>query len=173
MLHPVNHRRHVALVLLPFALLVAACGSDHGDSGGHGAPDGEACENTGDTGGATANLSVALDEWAVTTGTDTITPGTVAVTAQNDGEHAHELLIVKGDALDALPKTGDEIVDVDALPPGALVGELEGIAAGASCTGVFDLEPGTYQLICNIYEEHDGQEENHLFMGMSTTLRVG
>ena len=77
---------------------------------------------------------------------------------------------MRGDDPSALPTTDDGAVDDDALGDD-LIGEIEPFAAGATCTGTFELEPGAYVLLCNIVEE-DGDHEAHVAEGMTTTLTV-
>jgi hypothetical protein len=114
-----------------------------------------------------------LDEWVIETGDPNAPAGAVGFAAENIGEEPHELVVLAGVEPDALPLDDDGALDEDALPSGALIGEIEPFPAGEPCDGVFDLDPGEYTLICNITEEEpDGTIESHLEEGMLTTFTV-
>jgi hypothetical protein len=115
---------------------------------------------------------VTLAEWSVDPAEESVPSGAVQLVAFNQGEDAHEVVVVKGDDPSALPLGDDGTVDEDALPAGDFIGEIEAFPAGGSCNGVFDLEPGSYVLFCNIQETEDGVVENHFELGMRTTIRV-
>ena len=174
------------LVVVPLAL--AACGDDDGsdvrnvgessESGsGSGSSSGSgsaaACVPVGDPADADETVPVTLDEWSVTPDPSAAAAGAINFAADNIGEDAHELVIVKGDDPDALPLTEDGIVDEEALPEGDFVGEIEVFPAGETCDGVFELAAGDYVLFCNILEVEDGVEENHFQLGMKTVFSVG
>ncbi|MGD9792239.1 MAG: hypothetical protein AB7V43_02060 [Acidimicrobiia bacterium] len=99
--------------------------------------------------GATAAgaVDVVLKEWSITSGQ--LNAGTVTLNVKNDGDFKHELVVIKG-KFASLPKTSSGSVDTSALPAGALVGEAEDIAGGASTTLAVDLAAGDYTLVCNI-----------------------
>jgi hypothetical protein len=152
----------------------SASGTHTGSATGTGSATatGIACEPVGDPSTAEDRLEVTLREWAVEPEKQTVTAGSVQMVAFNEGEDAHELVVVRGDDPAALPLADDGTVDEGALPAGAFIGEIEAFPAGTSCNGVFDLKPGRYVLFCNILETEEGEEENHFEMGMSTTIRV-
>ena len=182
------------MVALGLIAALAACGEDDGASvrdlggtassgsgsasatGASGTGSGTAteasCEPVGDPATAEARLEVTLSEWAVEPAARTVPGGAVQVVAFNQGEDAHEVVVVRGDDPSSLPLGDDGTVDEDALPAGDLIGEIEAFPAGGSCNGVFELDPGSYVLFCNIRETEDGTVENHFELGMRTTIRV-
>ncbi len=99
--------------------------------------------------------------------------GVVSFKAENAGKENHEIVIVKGDSADALPKDADGGLDEDKLPEGGLIGEIEPFASGQVCSGVFNLPAGKYVLLCNITEtEPNGEKESHFKEGMHTPFTV-
>ena len=125
-------------------------------------------------GGAT--VEVKLDEFSIQAPT-TAKAGRLTFAVTNEGEEVHELVVVKGDATSFPRVTSTDpatntAVDEDKLPVGAFVGEVEEIPAGQTCAGSFALAAGSYVLLCNIVEVHDGKPENHFDLGMQTTLTV-
>jgi hypothetical protein len=103
-----------------------------------------------------------------------VAAGTVQFAAVNAGSEVHELVIVRFDGEpEDLPVDDDGAMDESALPEEDLIGEIEGFeGGGTTCAGAFDLEPGSYVLLCNIVEEEDGEVEAHFALGMYTTLTV-
>jgi hypothetical protein len=190
-------RTALSLAGLAFVVLAAACGEDDGGSvrdlggsassgsgsgsgsgsatGASGSASGSAvahCEPVGDASAATTTLDVTLAEWSVTPDGDEVPAGTITFAAANEGEDAHELVIVRADDIDALPTGEDGTVAESQLPEGAFIGEIEAFPSGETCDGTFELEPATYALFCNIIEEEDGELENHFELGMRTLIEV-
>ena len=151
-----------------------ASGSGSGPAGGEEHASGSAaaaeCRPVGEDLEADVELAVTLDEWDVVPDSGSVSAGTVAFVAANEGEEPHELVIVKGTPDDLTIEDGQ--VQEDALPEGALIGEIEAFPAGDTCSGTFELEPGDYVLFCNIVMEHDGEQESHVELGMVNTLTV-
>lgn len=112
---------------------------------------------------------VTLDEWSVALEERELTAGNVKLEATNAGEHAHELVIVRGATAD-LPVV-DGVIDEEGLPEGDFIGEIEPF--NGECEGTFELTAGTYTLFCAIVEEEeDGTLENHYELGMVTEVEV-
>lgn len=186
--------RAVVVAALALVVGVAACSSDDdgasvrsvdGESasgpGGSGSSAGSGsgvsgsgvaaeCEPVGELSTAATRVNVTLDEWAIKPDTSSAPAGAIGFVLQNKGEDAHELVVVKGVAPADLPLNEDGSLDEDQLPAGALMGEVEAFSAGTSCNGVFDLAPGEYTLVCNVFEE--SEHESHLKEGMVTTFTV-
>lgn len=104
-------------------------------------------EGDGDGGEAAATVQVALREWAVDPDTDSAPAGTIEFEAANEGTQPHEFVVIRTDqAPDELP------VDAGAVAEGELtvVGEIEQFEADTTQSGQFELESGSYVLICNI-----------------------
>lgn len=131
------------------------------------------CVPVGDPADADVTVEVELSEWAIELSTDAVDAGAILFDAANVGAEPHELVIVEGVAPDDLPLDEHGALDESGLPAGALIGEIEPFPGGEECTGVFELDPGEYTLVCNIVEtEESGEVEAHLAEGMVTTLTV-
>jgi uncharacterized cupredoxin-like copper-binding protein len=160
----------VAGIGVTLLLGLAGCGDDSSDSARSSA---EACEIVdGTAGGGTPAVTVGLTEWSVSPSPAQLSKGAVTVEARNNGKETHELVIVRA-PIDKL-KVADGAVDEAQLPPGALIGEIEGFAAGTACTATFQLpEPGAYSFFCNIVEtEAGGTKESHFQQGMVAPVTV-
>jgi hypothetical protein len=174
------------------ALVVAGCGDDGGGSSSEnlgqdsvttssaattetsaaaGAP-GE-CKTEGTAGAAASDeVVLTLNEFTIKASKQP-KAGNISLKGENAGKENHEVVIVKGESADALPKDADGGLDEDKLPEGALIGEIEPFASGQVCSGVFNLPAGKYVLLCNITEtEPDGTKENHVKEGMHTPFTV-
>jgi uncharacterized cupredoxin-like copper-binding protein len=93
----------------------------------------------------------------------TVRAGKVTMAVHNTGPDTHEVFVVQADD-PALPLRKDGItVDEEAIEPHS-AGEIEGTQAGRTSTGTFDLNPGRYELICNM--------AGHYRAGMHATLVV-
>ena len=114
-------------------------------------------------------VDVILGEWSVIPNPRTVPAGQVYFLVENSGPlHPHELVIVKTDlAPNELPVV-DGQVDESKVE---VIGEIEEFAKGTSASGLFDLEPGNYLLICNILET-EGELESHYEEGMSVAFTV-
>jgi uncharacterized cupredoxin-like copper-binding protein len=146
--------------MIALVLVLAACGSDDG-AGTRDAS--TACEPVGDPDAAGSTVTVTLREYVIETDGDA-SAGSVALEATNDGTIEHEVVVVRAGSPDALPTGDDGGLDEDALPDGALIGEIEPFAAGEACAGAFHLEAGSYVLLCNV--------PGHFAAGMATAIDV-
>lgn len=174
------------------ALLATGCGDDDGGGSAENLSEGKATTSTtAGTGTTTASgatsecklegatTEAASQQVVLTLNEFTIKPslqpkaGVVTFVAENTGKEPHELVIVKGDSADALPKDADGGLDEDKLAEGALIGEIEPFPGGQLCKGAFTLTAGKYVLLCNIVEtEPNGEKESHVKEGMHTPFLV-
>jgi hypothetical protein len=124
-------------------------------------------------GGGATTVAVTLQEFAVIPAEDTAPAGEVTFEATNEGpEDPHELVVARTDlAPDALPTAEDGSVD-EGGEGVEVIGEIEEFAPGATETATFDLEAGSYVLLCNIVEEHEGEIEAHYTLGMRAPFVV-
>jgi hypothetical protein len=167
--------RVLHIILSVIAIAATACGGGAAGetasaSGSASASGIAACDPAAST--AEQELTVALDEWSIEAASESAPAGATTIVADNVGEEPHEIVVVRGDDPGALPTDEAGALDEDALSDGALLGEIEPFDAGTKCPGNFELEAGSYVLLCNIVEEEDGQTESHLAEGMVTTLTV-
>ncbi|MCA1670950.1 MAG: hypothetical protein LC799_01655 [Actinobacteria bacterium] len=175
------------------ALVLAACGTDDGatvrepqsgaggstasgtgNGAGSGSGSGAAptCEPVGDPATADRRVTALLDEFTVQPETSSVPAGRIAFMTHNVGAEPHELVIVRAENAAALPVKQDGSMAEDQLRPGQLVGEIEEFPAGQDCAGVFELQPGSYVLLCNIVETENGMTESHFQEGMFTEFAV-
>ncbi len=119
--------------------------------------------------GAT-QVNVTLREWAIELQTTTVKAGNVYFLVDNQGpDDVHELVIIKTDlSPEGLP-TSEGRVPEDKVN---LVGEVRPFTANSKASGVFNLTPGKYALICNIAEVEEGALESHYELGMWTQFTV-
>jgi hypothetical protein len=174
-------RRLVFVVAVAALGLAAACGGDGEantkESGSASGPAGASsgavtCQPVGDIATATSELDVQMTEWSITAPA-TVKAGKVGVTAKNTGKEVHELSILRVDDPSQLPLKDDGSFDEDKFPQSSIGGEIEEFPVGATCTGVFDLQPGRYTMICNVVGKYtDGTPRSHLAKGMKRPLEV-
>ena len=179
--------RSLSTGVLAMALVIAGCGDDKKDTSPENVGQGSG-QTTSSTAGAGAAgecktegtaSATASEEVILTLNEFTIKAnkapkaGNLSIKGENAGKENHEIVIVKGESADALPKDADGGLDEDKLPEGGLIGEIEPFASGQVCSGVFNLPAGKYVLLCNITEtEPNGEKESHLKEGMHTPFTV-
>ena len=119
--------------------------------------------------GAT-QVDVVLKEWSIEVSPATVKAGQVYFLADNQGPLTpHEVVVIKSRA------APDSLTAVEGVVPEQtvnVIGEIEGFAPDTKASGVFNLTPGTYVLICNIVEIKEGQVESHYLLGMHTVFTV-
>ena len=120
--------------------------------------------------GATT-LAVTLQEWAVLPASDSAPPGEITFEVTNDGpEDIHEFVILRTD-LDPADLPTDENGAVTEGGEGIeVIDEIEDIPVGETQELTATLEAGSYILLCNIWDEEEG--EAHYTMGMRTAFTV-
>ncbi|HEY8488747.1 MAG TPA: hypothetical protein VIL38_06690 [Thermaerobacter sp.] len=117
-----------------------------------------------------SQVDVTLKEWAIEVEPAQVKAGQVYFLVTNAGPvHPHELVIIRSDAEpEELPVVEGRVPDDQV----EFVGEVEAFAAGSQASGVFDLEPGRYLLICNIVEGEGEHAVSHFEEGMVAELTV-
>jgi hypothetical protein len=184
-------------VLVAVTSLAAACGRDSQEGGAKNLAEDEAtsttageimgtsvgksdvmseptCEVEGGIDSKGTDVTVALSEWKIDLTKSQVPAGIVSFVAENTGRDEHEMVVVKTDSADALPTDADGAMDESKLPEGALVGEIEPMAAAQLCRGNFPLQAGQYVLLCNVVDkEEGGVVESHFAEGMHTPFTVG
>jgi len=120
---------------------------------------------------APTTVNVELKEWAVIPSQTSVPDGQVTFVVTNSGPaDTHEFVVIKTD-LDAFALRTDATGKVDENVAGiAVIGEIEDVAVGSTQTVTFDLAPGKYALICNIYDEVE--LEAHYKQGMLVSFTV-
>lgn len=135
------------IVSVAMVAALGACGSDSNDADD-----------------ATSNdITGSLTEWAVETDATTAKAGEVVFTITNDGTIGHEFLVVKTDiAPGAIPLDGDHFAEpTDGLE---VIDEIGEFAKGTTESLTVTLDPGNYQLVCNL--------PDHYSAGMSMAFTV-
>lgn len=178
-------RRVERLALIAGASVLAVLGASCGDDGGASPVAATAvagptttaafagCEVVGgSSSGAVATVAVQLADYAVVPGTTRVAPGLVRFDAQNIGRRPHELVVVRAASVAKLPKEKDGSMAEERLADNALAGEIEEFPTGERCAGTFELESGTYVLLCNLVEADTSGPIVHLNKGMATTIEV-
>lgn len=135
--------------------LVVGCGDDDNGGGGQAdAPSSTKTEKTTPSPGASHALTVRMTEYAFDPKDAVAKKGKVTISAPNDGQIVHELVLLKTDADPAtLPKKGDEVDESTA------VGELADVEPGATKKATFKLAPGKYAMVCAL----PGHYENGMY----------
>ena len=146
-----QRRRRILVLGSALALAVAGCGS----------------------GGGSETVEVTLQEWAVVPASSSVAAGSVTFEATNNGpDDPHELVVFKTDLGHRdLPLREDGGVDEEGAGV-ELIGEIEEFDPGSSESATFDLQAGSYVLLCNLVEEEDGELESHYGLGMSVPFTV-
>jgi hypothetical protein len=156
-------------------LLSAACATRE-----EGAP-----TATSEAGEAT-NVDVALREWSVIPRDDSAPAGEIMFSVSNDGEDDHELMVVRtGLSLNELPtkddgsfdEEGDAIEGVEATNAAEHEGEEHDVVEpGAKKEFMYELEEGSYVLLCNLVENRTESGETktavHFKLGMRIPFTV-
>ncbi|GEM_PF-785630 len=116
-------------------------------------------------------INVVLTEWTISPDKTTVSAGPVTFKVINSGSaDVNEMAVVKTDlAAASLPVDANGNMDEKAKGI-RIIGEIEDIAVGASTHAAFDLEPGNYVLICNIWDS--GEQESHYAEGMFIAFKV-
>jgi len=151
------------LGLVLVVALSSACG------GGGGEPEARDAMNGHGESGASGEgaIHISLTEWEITGEDGAPVPaaqaGEVTFEVHNEGEVSHEFAIIKADTDSAdLPVSGTA---VDEEAAGELIGRVDQFAGGGEIeVHTFELEAGTYALICNI--------AGHYEQGMQAQLVV-
>jgi uncharacterized cupredoxin-like copper-binding protein len=127
--------------------LLAGCGGEKAAEDAASTVEQEATQAAGDGGAAPAGaITVDLAEWKVEPAEPRAQAGKVVFDARNVGEVPHELEVIATD----VPAGDFPVENGRAKVQGEEIGEVTGIGGGQRKTLEVDLDPGHYQLICNI-----------------------
>lgn len=114
-------------------------------------------------GDGTQLIEGELDEWKVEVKAKRAKAGTITFTIQNEGSIGHEFLVIRTDLpLGAIPLEGDRFSEEN--PDLSMIDEIGEYAVGTIESLTVTLEPGTYQLVCNL--------AGHYGAGMFTDFTV-
>jgi uncharacterized cupredoxin-like copper-binding protein len=132
--------------------------------------DGASPSPTGGAGAAT--VAVTLQEWAVVLpAADSAPAGDITFDVTNQGPaDVHEFVVIKTELEAAdLPTDADGVVD-EAGGGMDVIDEIEDVPVGETMSLTVALEAGSYVLVCNIWDEGEG--EAHYRLGMRSAFTV-
>jgi uncharacterized cupredoxin-like copper-binding protein len=126
--------------------LITGCGDDDDNASGDATQATTAPAPT-----AASDLTIKMSEFAFDPDDATAKAGAVNITAPNEGNVAHELVLLKTDADPAdLPMEGDEVDESTS------VGEIADVQPGDTKSQTFDLKPGKYVMVCALPGHYEG-----------------
>lgn len=100
------------------------------------------------------DITAQVKEWHVDVDAEHAKAGEVTFTVTNKGTIKHEFVVVKTDIPEGqIPIGPDDHFDEEG-PGVEAIDELAEFAVGSTQTLKVDLEPGTYQLVCNLPEHY-------------------
>jgi len=109
-------------------------------------------------------MTMTLNEWSIIADLPEVPAGEITFDVVNAGEDVHEVIFIRSDMdIAALPPSAVR-GEVDEVAIGEYVGGFEDVQPGASMSGPVTLAPGRYILLCNL--------TNHYAKGMVSTLQV-
>lgn len=148
-LENVKSRISLAVSLFAVTAFLAACATE--------------TSTDNDGGERSTTVTGEVKEWTVSVDNATVPAGDLTFTVTNAGTMDHEFLVVKTDLPDgAIPLEGDRFSE--SLESISVIDEIGEFAAGTTETLTVTLEPGNYQLVCNI--------PAHYQLGMHTPFVV-
>lgn len=136
------------LILVAAALAVGAAAGCGGDEDG----DGDGTTTAADTGTTAGAVTVNMGDFFFDPKDVTAEAGPVTISAPNDGNVVHELVLAKTSTQPGgLPTTSDGTVDEAKLESQEEVaGEIADVEPGATKQVALKLTPGKYVMFCNI-----------------------
>lgn len=147
----------IFVMLLPvFAMAVAGCGDD--DTDGHG-------NMSGMNQAPHGSIRVDLVNWAVEPAQTSAKAGKIAFWAVHDMGHSHGA------------SEGGNTHDLQVMKKQAdgsfeLAGQVQGLKMGEAKALTLTLQPGDYELSCNVVEELKGEFIPHYAKGMHIAFTV-
>jgi uncharacterized cupredoxin-like copper-binding protein len=109
-------------------------------------------------------MTLTLNEFSILAETPQVAAGEITFDVVNTGEDVHEVIVIKSDLdISALPPSKVR-GEVDEAAVGEYVGGWEDVQPAALASGTLTLGPGRYILLCNL--------TNHYAKGMVSTLQV-
>jgi uncharacterized cupredoxin-like copper-binding protein len=113
------------------------------------------------------SLTIGMSDYAFSPSDPTTNAGTVRISAPNQGQLPHELVLFKTKrSPGSLPTLSNGEVDEEGLEASGVEspGEIEDVGPGETKSASLKLTPGTYVMICNL--------PGHYKQGMYGTLTV-
>jgi uncharacterized cupredoxin-like copper-binding protein len=145
-------RLAIAAIVILAAPAAAGCGGDDQGGGGQATtPEPTTTQTTTHPAAAGRALTIRMTEFAFDPKDTSAKAGKVTITAPNDGNVVHELVLLKTDEDPAaLPKKGDEVDESTS------VGEIADVEPGSTKKATFKLAPGKYAMVCALPGHYEG-----------------
>ena len=143
----------IAAIVILAAPVASGCGgdNDNGDGGQAAAPTPTATQATTQPSAARRALTIRMTEFAFDPKDAVAKAGKVTITAPNEGNVVHELVLLKTDEDPAnLPKKGDKVDESTS------VGEIADVEPGSTKKATFKLTPGQYAMVCALPGHYEG-----------------
>jgi uncharacterized cupredoxin-like copper-binding protein len=140
------------IVVIAMPVVLGCGGDDDNGNGGQGAATAPTkTQTTSDSPAAGRALTIRMTEFAFDPKNAVAKAGNVTITAPNDGQVVHELVLLKTYVDPAnLPKKGDEVDESTS------VGEIADVEAGSTKKATFELAPGKYAMVCALPGHYEG-----------------
>ncbi len=123
--------------------LFAACGSDDNGDGTKAATSPPTATQTSQPPAATRAPTIRMTEYAFDPKDVVVKAGKVTISAPNDGQTVHELVVLKTATDPAkLPKKAGKVDESTS------VGEIADVTPGATKKTTLNLTPGKYAMVC-------------------------
>ena len=127
----------------------------------------------GGGGGSSAkSVQVRLVEFQLTPNAADTKSGKTEFDVRNMGTTQHEMVMVRADSIDQLPKKPDGSIDEDQIPEASKVGETGEFTANSTKHLTFNLKAGNYVLFCNIVQNTAAGPVSHFARGMHAQISV-
>ena len=147
-------------VVAVLSTVTMGCAADGNDAAGNVVADSSSAGSSANEGNF---ISGTVEEWKVSVSPNAATAGEVKFTIENKGTIGHEFLVVKTDILDGkITLDGDHFAEPS--PGLEVIDEIGEFKQGTTELLVLTLEPGNYQLVCNL--------PGHYAAGMHTSFVV-
>jgi hypothetical protein len=126
----------------------------------------------GGGGSSSKAVQVRLTEYQLTPDIADAKSGKFGIDVNNAGTLKHELVLVRADSLDQLPKRPDGSVDEDKIPETNKLGETGEFAPTTTKTINAKLPAGNYVMFCNIIQTTNVGAVSHFVRGMHAQISV-
>jgi uncharacterized cupredoxin-like copper-binding protein len=143
----------IAAIVILAVPVAAGCGgsNDNGDGGKAAAPAPTTTQTKTQPPAASRALTVRMTEFAFDPKDAVAKGGRVTITASNDGNVVHELVVLKTDEDPAkLPKKGAKVDESTS------VGEIADVKPGSTKKVALKLAPGKYAMVCALPGHYEG-----------------
>jgi uncharacterized cupredoxin-like copper-binding protein len=118
----------------------------------------------------TADVVIALKDYAFTVSSGSLSAGTHTIQVKNDGPQEHELELVKLAPGKTMKDLGAWFAKPEGPPPGSAIGGVVGVMKGSAGYFTVDLSAGNYAFVCFVPDAKD--KKAHVEHGMVKEFTV-